>query len=171
MNNHALLGLSFLTSLSASIVAARLFVLPALRTLDRYMALTWLVAPHMFLRTIGLSFLVKGVVLPSLPSGFAAPAAYGDFVAALLAILSTLALASRMWPSLILVWIFNLWGSGDLIFAIYQGNLGIKIDPGALGAAFYIPTFVVPPLLVTHVLIFGFLLWPNRTGNVSHSLR
>jgi hypothetical protein len=28
-------------------------------------------------------------------------------------------------------------------------------DPGALGAAFYIPTAVVPPLLVTHFLILS----------------
>lgn len=57
-----------------------------------------------------------------------------------------------------LVWAFNLWGAGDLLNAIYQGNVRAKLDPGMFGAAFYIPTAVVPPLLVTHALIFWLLL-------------
>ncbi len=112
----------------------------------------------MFLRTIGLSFLVPGVVSPSLPATFAAPAAYGDLVAAILAITATLALSTRAPWAIILVWVFNVWGASDLLCAIYQGNVSARIDPGALGAAFFIPTVVVPPLLVTHGLIFWLLL-------------
>jgi hypothetical protein len=58
----------------------------------------------------------------------------------------------------LLVWVFNVWGAGDLLYAIYLGNVQAKIDPGALGAAFYIPTAIVPPLLVTHALIFWVLV-------------
>jgi hypothetical protein len=32
--------------------------------------------------------------------------------------------------------------------------LGVRIDPGSLGVAYFIPTVVVPPLLVTHGLMF-----------------
>ena len=32
-------------------------------------------------------------------------------------------------------------------------SVHVRIDPGALGTTFYLPTFIVPPLLVTHVLI------------------
>ena len=95
MNTQALLGLSALTSLVASVVAATLWIWPRLRTMNRIEALIPMVGPHMFLRTIGLSFLVPGVVSTSLPEAFAAPAAYGDFVAALLAIAATLSLAKR----------------------------------------------------------------------------
>jgi hypothetical protein len=49
-------------SLLSSIVVAALFAWPWLRTSNRERALIWLVAPHMFLRFIGLSFLVPGVV-------------------------------------------------------------------------------------------------------------
>ena len=49
----------------------------------------------MFFRFIGLSFLVPGVVSPSLPAGFAIPAAYGDFIAGILAIVATIALVNR----------------------------------------------------------------------------
>jgi hypothetical protein len=54
------------------------------------------------------------------------------------------------------VWVFNVWGTSDLVYALYAGNAE-KINPGHLGAAFFIPTFVVPGLLVTHVMIFRLL--------------
>ena len=100
--------------------------------------------------------------LPSLPSAFAAPAAYGDLVAAMLAAAATLALSRRASWAIVLVWLFNLWGAADFLYALYQGQFGVQIDPGALGAAFFIPTAVVPPLLIIHGLIFWLLLRPKE---------
>ena len=57
-----------------------------------------------------------------------------------------------------MVWVFNVWGAVDLLNAIYQGQIGVRVGPESLGAAFYIPTVVVPALLVTHGLIFWLLL-------------
>ena len=57
-----------------------------------------------------------------------------------------------------LVWVFNLWGSADLLYAFYQGRIGVGIEPGQLGAAYFIPTVVVPLLLITHGLVFRLLL-------------
>ena len=65
-------------SFVSAAVFARLFVWPWLRTLDRHDALIRLVAPHMFLRFIGLSFIVHGVVSSRLPSAFAVPAAWDE---------------------------------------------------------------------------------------------
>jgi hypothetical protein len=107
----------------------------------------------MFLRFIGLSFLVPGVVSPSLPAAFAVPAGYGDLVAGILAIAATVSLAYRASWAIAAVWVFNVWGAADLLFAGFQGPR-IQLDPGDLGAAFFIPTAIVPPLLVTHALIF-----------------
>lgn len=163
MNVHALFGLSALMSLVASVVAASLWGWPRLRKMNRSEALVPLVAPHMFFRTIGLSFLVPGVVSPSLSAAFAVPAAYGDLAAGILAIAATLALAKRARWAIGLVWVFNVWGAGDLLNAIYQGNIN-ELDPGMLGAAFYIPTAVVPPLLVTHGLVFLVLLRSKIAG-------
>jgi hypothetical protein len=42
------------------------------------------------------------------------------------------------------------------------GQFGVAIDPGSLGAAFFIPTVVVPPLLVLHGLMFRLLLRRER---------
>jgi len=157
MTTAALFGLSILMNFVASGILTKLYILPRLRVMNREEALLPLVAPHMF-RFVGLSFLVPGVVSTSLSTDFARPAAYGDLAAALLAVIAVLALSARASWALPIVWIFNLWGTVDLLYAIYQGQIGVRIDPGSLGAAFYIPTVVVPPLLVTHGLIFWLLL-------------
>ena len=47
--------------------------------------------------------------------------------------------------------------AADLLFAFYQGAR-LRLEPGSLGAGFYIVTAIVPPLLVSHALIFGLLL-------------
>jgi hypothetical protein len=141
----------------ASGIVTKLYIWPWLRVVSRDEALLPLMVPHMF-RFIGLSFLVPGVVSASLSPDFARPAAYGDLGAALLAVIAVLALSARASWALLVVWVFNLWGTIDLLFAIYQGEIGVRIEPGSLGAAFYIPTVLVPPLLVTHGLIFRLLL-------------
>ena len=157
---QALFGLGVAMSFIAWGIAAWLFLWPWLRSKPRDDALLPLVVLHTF-RFVGLSFLVPGVVSPSLSPGFAAPAAYGDLVAAILAIAATLSLRYRAIWAIPLVWIFNLWGTVDLLNAFYQGQLGVGIGPGSLGAAFFIPTVIVPLLLVTHVLIFRLLLRPR----------
>ena len=135
MNVGALFGLSVLMSFAAFSLVTKIFIWPRLRMLRREDALVALVVPHAF-RFVGLSFLVPGVASPTLPAAFAAPAAYGDLVAALLAIATTLALTARRSWAIPLVWLFNVWGTGDLVNAIYQGQIGVGIGPGSLGAAF-----------------------------------
>jgi hypothetical protein len=136
------------------IIAAQ-YLWPALRNLPRARALRPLLLFHSF-RFIGLAFLVPGVVSPNLPAAFARPAAYGNLIAAVLALLALAGLVSRL--GIGLVWVFNLWGSADLLFAFYQGLVGVGINPGQLGAAYFIPTAVVPLLLITHGLVFRLLL-------------
>ena len=133
------------------IVTAR-YIWPELRLRQRADALRPLLVLHSF-RFMGLAFLVPGVVSPDLPPAFAHSAAYGDIIAAVLALLSLLALPTR--AGAVIVWIFNLWGSADLLGAFYQGNAS-GLLAGQLGAGYFIPTFVVPLLLITHGLMFRF---------------
>jgi len=86
------------------------------------------------------------------------PAAYGDLFASILAVLAIWSLSARAWFATWMVLAFNLWGAADLLVAFYQGLLGVRIDPASLGAAYFIPTVLVPPLLVTHGLMFWLLL-------------
>jgi hypothetical protein len=59
--------------------------------------------------------------------------------------------------------VFNIVGTVDLLVAFYQGDrLGVGIAPGLQGAAYFIPTVLVPLLLVTHALVFRILLRPER---------
>src|ERR1700733_10391341 len=88
------------------IVAAR-YIAPKLRGRRQADALRPLLILHSF-RFEGLAFLVPGVVSHDLPSNFAHAAGYGDFVAAILALLSLLLLESS--AGVAIVWIFNLWG-------------------------------------------------------------
>ena len=103
---------------------------------------------------------------PSLSAAFAIPAAYGDLVAAILAVVAISGLVGRAAWAIPAVWVFNVWGALDLLHAIYQGQFGVRISPGSLGAAFFIPTIVVPPLLVIHGLIFWLLLLPKQSSPV-----
>jgi hypothetical protein len=57
----------------------------------------------------------------------------------------------------VIAWIFNLWGSADLLNAFYQANHA-GLMAGQLGATYFIPTLVVPLLLITHGLAFRILL-------------
>jgi hypothetical protein len=109
---------------------------------------------HTF-RFIGLSFLVPGVVSPDLPIAFARDAAYGDIVAAILALATLTTLRSS--TGIALAWAFNVWGSFDLLNVFYQANAA-GLSPGQLGAAYFIPTAIVPLLLITHGLMFRVLL-------------
>jgi hypothetical protein len=157
MNSLPLFGLSVLMSFVAFGIVTRTYIWPRLRMARREEALIALTVPHTF-RFIGLSVLIPGVVSPSLPSGFSFPAAYGDLFAAILAVLAIWSLSARVWFGTSMVWVFNVWGAVDLLVAFYQGLLGVNIDPGWLRAAYFIPTVVVPPLLVTHGLMFWLLL-------------
>src|SRR5262250_1935498 len=135
------------------IVTAR-YIWPELRLRDRAEALRPLLILHSF-RFIGLAMLVPGVVSPDLPPAFAHAAAYGDIIAAVLALLSLLFLRSAIGVSL--AWIFSLWGSADLLTAFYQAKHA-GLLAGQLGAAFFLPTLIVPLLLITHGLGFRILL-------------
>ena len=135
------------------LVAAR-YIWPALRLRTRAEALRPLLILHSF-RFIGLSMLVPGVVSPDLPRAFSHPAAYGDIIAAMLALLSLALLPSK--AALVATWVFNLWGTADLFNAFYQASHA-GLLAGQLGAAFYIPTLLVPLALITHGLMFRILL-------------
>lgn len=150
--------IAFFTSIGMSGIAWSMvtlrYVWPRLRSLPRSEAVDPILILHAF-RFLGLAFLVPGVVSPELPAAFAHAAAYGDIVAATLALL---ALSTRRREvGVVFVWIFNVWGTADLVNAFYLANRS-GLEPGQLGAAYFIPTLVVPVLLITHAVVFRVLL-------------
>jgi hypothetical protein len=101
-------------------------------------------------------FLAPGATYPGISAEFARPAAFGDLLAAVLAVLTIPAVATGSRAARVLVLAFNLEGTVDLINAIVLANMH-GVAP-FMGAAYWIPSFWVPALLVTHYVTF-LVLW------------
>ncbi len=155
MPTDLILPLCMAMGLIAYGLIATWYVMPALRPLPQAKALMPLLLLHCF-RFIGLAFLIPGVTSQPLDARFATPAAYGDLLAAGLAFLGILALRQRWRAAIPLVWVFNIEGTLDLLYAVTQGIR--YTDDGTLGATFFIPAVAVPALLVTHAMVFIILL-------------
>lgn len=148
--------LSVAGALLASAVVAALYVWPLLRAMPRLDALRLLAAFHAF-RFLGMNFMVAGFVSAELSPDFAGEVGWGDLIAATLALTSMAALSWRWSVAVPMVWVFNVWGTLDLLNAYYVGATKIQ-NPGLFGAGIYIPALYVPLLLVSHVLVFMLLL-------------
>jgi hypothetical protein len=132
MTSEALFGLSVLLCFVAFGIVAGVYIWPWLvRTPrdDGFMALT---IPHTF-RFVGLSFLVPGVVSPTLARGFAVPAAYGDLVATVLALASIGALRLRSVLAIPLLWALNTWGHPRSPLRDLSGRDRRRSRPGFAG--------------------------------------
>jgi hypothetical protein len=155
MNRELIMPLSLLFGLVAFGLTAHWYVMPWLRSVSRTRALTPLLLLHSF-RYIGLAFLIPGVTAQALDAGFANPAAYGDLLAAVLALVALIAVRLDWSVATPLLWVFNLEGTLDLLNALWQGAQRVRV--GDLGATYFIPTVAVPALLVTHFMIFVLLV-------------
>ena len=131
-------------------VAARIYVVPNLPRLRLETVLLPILLLHSF-RHLGLMFVAAGAVYPGMPAQFAYPAAFGDLLAAVLAMAAILTGTPRA-----LVWTFNVVGTVDLLAAITLAT--VYGAPDFMGAAYWIPAFWVPALLVTHYLTFLVLM-------------
>ena len=149
MDMLAIFVLQIFMSVVLCSLLAKWFIAPWLKEKTQRESLFWLTLPHAT-RHVGMVFLVPGVVSQSLPSSFAAFAAYGDLAAGVLALLVLIALRSRWNGTTALVWLFNVVGTVDLLNALRHAEAVPHLH-----AAWYIPTFWVPVLLVTHFMIFG----------------
>ena len=116
------------------------WIIPWLKNYPFYKGLALLTIPHIF-RYIGLSFLITGVTTSPLDSRFATSAAYGDLLAAVLALVAVVALLGKLRYAISLVWIFNVLGIFDFLVAITQGIR--YTHPAEMGATFYIPILAV----------------------------
>ena len=132
------------------------YIWPALRERPSPENLKPILLVHGF-RFLGLAFVLPGVVSPELPAAFAQPVAYGDFTSAILALLALAMLGTRAGTGV--AWVFNTFGTADLLFGFYLGDrISLPATPSLLGAGYFILTAYVPLLLITHGLAFRILL-------------
>jgi len=135
-------------------IAAKLYLLPRLPELDPKAVVLPILLLHA-LRHLGLMFLAPGAVYPGIPAQFAWPAALGDLATAVLALIAIPAVVRGSRLARLLVGLFNLVGTLDLIDAIALATI-YDASPH-MGPAYWIPAFWVPALLVTHYIVFVLL--------------
>lgn len=142
-------------------LVAKWYLWPAIKDRAPKIALTPLLL-YACLRVNGLMFLMPGLVSPELPRAFAVPTAYGDLAAAGLALLAILCLRTESAIELPMVWLFNVVGLLDLVYANIS-TFKDHVDPTYLGVAYYLAVLNVPAMVVVHVLIFVYLLRRPRS--------
>ena len=148
----------FLMSLLVWTLVARWFATPWLAQQTFQTAMMLLLVPHA-LRHVGLTFLVPGVVAEPMPVFFAYTAGLGDLASAVLAIVALLALRRQWSIAVAALWVVNVVGVADLANALRQAEAVPYFN-----AAWFIPTFYVPILLVTHGLMITRLLRTRSTS-------
>jgi hypothetical protein len=118
--------------------------------------LRWLVLFHVTRLFAGAYFLVL-CEREQLPCGFARPAGWGDIVVAVLALGVVGAMRTQFAKTLLLIW--NAIGLIDIVFVVFsalrfglqgwQSMHALRELPLSL-----LPTFLVPLVIASHVLIF-----------------
>ena len=118
--------------------------------------LRWLVLFHVTRLFAGAYFLVL-CERDQLPCGFARPAGWGDIVVAVLALGVVGAMRTQFAKTLLLIW--NTIGLIDIVFVVFsalrfglqgwQSMHALRELPLSL-----LPTFLVPLVIASHVLIF-----------------
>jgi hypothetical protein len=150
-----ILTLNLIATTVVFYVVARIYLLPNLARFRPRQILIPILLLHS-LRHLGLMFLTRGATYPGLPPQFAYPAALGDLVTAILAFIAIFPVSRESPFARPLVWVFNIFGTIDLLDAIALAT--IHNAPPFMGAGYWIPAFWVPALLVTHYVTFVVLI-------------
>jgi hypothetical protein len=152
---------------SAPAVAATVWTLTALVLLASWKVapirvwalsidLRWLVLFHLTRLFAGAYFLVL-CQRDQLPCGFARPAGWGDIFVAVLALAAVGAMRNKFAKTLLFIW--NTIGVIDIIFVVFNAlRFGLK-DWQSMHALrdlplSLLPTFLVPLIIASHILIF-----------------
>ncbi len=141
---------------------AKWYIWPIIEKWNLKDSLILLLLPQTF-RYIGLTFLVTGVTSTSLNTNFSYPAAFGDLLVALLALLSIFALKYDYKYAIKFVWFTSVLGILDFVIAFATGI--IYNTPEQMGATYYLPLVIVPALLVLQVLTIITLIHNSKKNN------
>ena len=150
-----ILPLNVVANTAIFYLAARLYLLPLVPRLRPRQILIPILLLHST-RHLGMMFLTRGATYPGLPLQFAYPAAFGDLITSIIALVAIPFVLRGSVFAKPVVWVFNIFGTIDLLVAIVTAT--IYNAPVAMGPAYWIPAFWVPLLLVTHYITFVVLL-------------
>src|SRR5437763_15186340 len=102
-------------------VIAKIYLFPKLSELGPRAVLLPILLLHSF-RHLGLMFLAPGATYAGIPPQFTYPAAFGDLLAAFLALAAIPAVVRNMRVARPIVWCFSVEGTIDLFVAIVLAN-------------------------------------------------
>ena len=159
INSAIIFWMQLLLTLSVCILVTVWYVWPALIKLPLYSALIPLLFVQVF-RYLGMTLLVPYMFDQRLPSDYLNASAYGDLLAAALALTSIFALRNKWRLAIPLVWVFSLWGFGDLLNGL-RSVLQVNLPKFNLGTVWYIYTFYAPVVILSHLMIFWILIKPK----------
>ena len=137
---------------------------PPIREWVTNVDLRWLIAMHL-MRFVGIYFLVLGA-RGSLPDGFARPAGIGDIAIATSALLILFVPQLQVSRRILLIW--NGLGLLDIVFVAFAAlRFGLRdlqsMAPLRELPLSLLPTFIVPLIIASHILIFVRLRqWQSR---------
>ena len=151
MDPFYLLNLQSTLSLIVFALIAKWFIAPRLSKLALEDALIPLALLHVF-RYTPMTLFAPGQVEANIPVNVANSIAYGDLVAGILALIAAVFLKYRISGAIVMAWIFNIVGVIDIINALYQG-IGAELYQYSLGFNWYILTYYVPALVVSHAMM------------------
>ena len=150
-----ILVLNLIANTAIFYLAARIYLLPLIPRVRPCQILIPILLLHST-RHLGMMFITRGAIYPGLPTQFAYPAAFGDLITAILALLAIPLVLRGSSLAKPMTWLFNIFGLTDLVVAITTAT--IYEAAVFMGPAYWIPAFWVPLLLVTHYITFVLLL-------------
>lgn len=156
MTPFQIFGLQNTLSLVVYALLARWYVWPRLRDRTREEAVVPLLWVHAF-RHIALTMVASTQFDATVPRDWLLELAYGDLLATVLALASIFAIRWKWKSALRLVWVFNIVGLANLANVFFKSVM-LDVTHYHLGVGWYIATFYVPALWISHIMIFVVLI-------------
>lgn len=151
MNNFVILNIQTLMGLAAYFLIYCNFLRPRLQALPFQRAVLPLLIVNVF-RFLGLTFLVTGQLDASLPRGPLEVIAFGDFAAAICALVASVALTTRSRLATPLVALFSVVGIADLIM-VFPTAIGAGVFEVSMGAMWLTVGLFAPVIVLSHLYI------------------
>lgn len=150
----------FYSQLTLSLLVCSLltewFVVPKLRELSQSQALLLLLIPQAF-RHFGLFGLTQAYFEPYLPNAWALPIAIGDMATQITTVIAMIALRNGGNAGITWAWICTIVGTLDFLYSTFLTQT-LHLPIYKLGAAWFLPMFFFPILLLGHWYSFRLLI-------------
>lgn len=169
MSSTAIFWLQITVSVGVFTLLTVWYVWPRLVTLELNSALEVLLFVNVF-RFVGMALLVDGMVDPTLDHGDLEKAAYGDLIAAGLALSAIFALRGNWRYAIPLVWVANIWGFLDLLSTLFN-LIDTNLPSYQLESFWWVFVLYAPLVIISEVGIFKILIksktWPKAPAQPS----